>query len=133
MAQEWIFANFQEKFDQWDEDDGDGNLTQYRRYKGYLERYIKYIPPYVGARYNIGSSERVYALECYANGVPVDLSVTTDPEIVGEEPGFILTNRVFSFSPNEAGVVLVTESWELTGELQVYDPETNTWAFVNAL
>jgi hypothetical protein len=115
---EWIFANDNEGYDKWDEDVfQDGNVLHYRQYKYSMERYLKYVPPADVQRYAVGYQASYQELECYANGIQVNLVKAAGVDY----PVLELMRRVKSFSPNDAGSVLITESWELVDQpIQVW-------------
>lgn len=134
----WIFNNFREVFDKWDSEkyfDANGEAIRMRQYHWYLERYAKQQGGGESVdRVPMDSVLNVNAIQCDYMGSPVNIATLanfiegTDPYFFGSDGNGRLEDRVISYqAQSEAGVYLITESWEGLGPQQYWDNEQEDW------
>lgn len=137
----WIFNNFRETFDLWDETDvdidGNESYKKFRKYKWYLERYAEQEGGTASVeRIKMGSERTVDEIQCFYMGQVVNLAALANfsssltavgDEYLSDGTGTLI-DRVISYNASSAaGKYLITESWEGDGPTQYYNPTEKAW------
>jgi hypothetical protein len=125
-------TSFREGYDKRTDESDPTNPIFYRTYKAYCDRLWEVDP--VTASQILGLTTTNIGIILSTSAIKFDIgNVGTDPSSLSDYNGNSvawLNERNIIYDKHKYGIVGITESFEIQGQLEVFDNDALTWGFV---